>query len=318
MGTYSAYIHTAPNNKKYIGITKNAPTWRWRNGTGYSRCPFGRAVRKYGWDNIKHGIFAQGLTLNEAEEMEIALISFYDTTNPAHGYNISYGGHVGLRDPSPEFKERLRLANTGANNPRSIPIRCVQTGEVFESLNLAARKLNLKLTGIKRVLSGRNKQTKGLSFEYVREEDRKEKTKTLSKEEVAAIFRKPVAVYSKDGTLVAIYKSRAEAAAELNISASRISDCIHGYKKPKSVDGYYFKDVSGKPYERKAIPHPGNAGAKNGSARSIYCYTKQGEFVKHYSYATLAAKELDCDLSSIIKSCKGKLQSVKGYVFRYS
>lgn len=33
---YYVYKHTTPNNKVYIGITKQNPNRRWRNGHGYS------------------------------------------------------------------------------------------------------------------------------------------------------------------------------------------------------------------------------------------------------------------------------------------
>lgn len=36
LNNYTVYKHTFPNGKIYIGITKQAPSKRWRNGTGYS------------------------------------------------------------------------------------------------------------------------------------------------------------------------------------------------------------------------------------------------------------------------------------------
>ena len=39
MREYSVYKHTFPNGKVYIGITKQNPLKRWRNGTGYKGQP---------------------------------------------------------------------------------------------------------------------------------------------------------------------------------------------------------------------------------------------------------------------------------------
>lgn len=313
--SYSVYIHITPNNKKYIGITKNAPTWRWRNGSGYSRLVFGNAIKKYGWNNIQHHIVATNLSLKEAEAMEVALISFFKTTNPKYGYNVSLGGHIGLQEASPEFKERLRIATTGANNHKSIPVRCVETGEVFESIHLAAKHYNVTSTGILRVLKGRNKKTGGLTFEVVKEKDEKIKIKTLTKEEVAAISRKSVAVYDKEGHFIEVCQSRTEAAKKYGTTTARVSNCIKGWCK--TANGFYFYDASGKVSSiiRKKDQY---IGAKNPSARAIDQYDLQGNFIKHYEYSTLAAKEVEADLSSIIKCCRGKQKTCAGSTWKYS
>lgn len=89
---YKVYIHTTPNNKVYVGITKRDPSHRWNFGHGYDSQLFGRAVRKYGWDNISHEIVYQDLSEKEAKQKEIELISLYDSTNPLKGYNCTTGG----------------------------------------------------------------------------------------------------------------------------------------------------------------------------------------------------------------------------------
>ena len=70
------------NNKVYIGITRQDAALRWNFGHGYDTQLFGRAVRKYGWDNITHEIVYQDLSEEEAKQKEIELISSYDSTNP--------------------------------------------------------------------------------------------------------------------------------------------------------------------------------------------------------------------------------------------
>lgn len=87
------YMHTSPSNKVYIGITTQEPKNRWGNGSNYSSNEhFSRAIQKYGWNNFKHEILFSNLTLEEAKKKEIELISFYDSTNPDKGYNITLGG----------------------------------------------------------------------------------------------------------------------------------------------------------------------------------------------------------------------------------
>lgn len=105
---YCVYKHTCPNGKAYIGITKNVEQ-RWNLGHGYDTQLFGRAVKKYGWNNIKHEILLDGLTKEEAEQKEIELIEKYNLTNKQYGYNIMLGGQSGARgiEVSEETRKKM-------------------------------------------------------------------------------------------------------------------------------------------------------------------------------------------------------------------
>lgn len=95
ISNYSAYKHTAPNGKVYIGITGVAPKRRWANGNGYrNQTLFYRAIKKYGWENINSEILFEGLNKEEAEKKEIELISHYKSNIPEYGYNIQNGGSL--------------------------------------------------------------------------------------------------------------------------------------------------------------------------------------------------------------------------------
>ena len=90
---WTVYKHTAPNGKVYIGITGDKPEHRWDNGNGYKKNKhFYSAIRKYGWENIKHEIVGNGLTKQQACDLETELIAKYDSTNREKGYNNSKGG----------------------------------------------------------------------------------------------------------------------------------------------------------------------------------------------------------------------------------
>ena len=110
---YSVYKHTCPNNKVYIGITSNDVSVRWRNGNGYNHNDhFTNAIKKYGWENIKHEILFTGLTKEEAEQKEIELIALYHSNDRQHGYNYDSGGNVNKLH-SEETKEKIRKAHIG-------------------------------------------------------------------------------------------------------------------------------------------------------------------------------------------------------------
>lgn len=97
---YCVYIHTNKiNSKKYVGITKMSPARRWgKNGSAYTRdktSVFGRAIKKYGWNNFTHEIVANGLNEERACALEIMLIEVLRTRNEMYGYNVQLGGQLG-------------------------------------------------------------------------------------------------------------------------------------------------------------------------------------------------------------------------------
>lgn len=103
---YCIYKHTSPSGKIYIGITKTTPEKRWKSGRGYeSNRFFYRAIQKYGWENFKHEIIAEGLSQGEASEAERRLIAEYDSTNPEKGYNIEAGGLSGAAKCTEAMRE---------------------------------------------------------------------------------------------------------------------------------------------------------------------------------------------------------------------
>lgn len=109
---YTVYMHVCPNNKKYIGITKQLPEKRWDNGKGYKNNKYMiNAIQKYGWENIKHEILFDNLSKKEAENKEIELINKYKSNQREFGYNIANGGYVNC--VSEETKKKLSIINKG-------------------------------------------------------------------------------------------------------------------------------------------------------------------------------------------------------------
>ena len=94
---WSIYKHNFPNDKCYIGLTKQDPKIRFKNGYGYEKCPLmWKAIQKYGWENIQTEWLATNIdTLEEAAEKEKAFIKEFDSSNPEHGYNLAKGGQGG-------------------------------------------------------------------------------------------------------------------------------------------------------------------------------------------------------------------------------
>lgn len=114
---YYVYIHISPNGKRYVGLTTQRLSRRWRNGLGYpDNKHFTRAIVKYGWDNFQHIVY-QVDTKQEMFYLEKYLIAYYNTTNPNNGYNISTGGEFSGTGCRRHHTEEHKASIRGAGNP---------------------------------------------------------------------------------------------------------------------------------------------------------------------------------------------------------
>lgn len=118
MKNWTVYKHVSPSGKVYIGISSNVKN-RWAaNGYYYhlSDTAFSRALKKYGWDNFQHVILTDGLTKEEACNIEVELIAYYKAKGIS--YNITNGGEGRSGKHSKEqIKHRVesRIANNSVD-----------------------------------------------------------------------------------------------------------------------------------------------------------------------------------------------------------
>lgn len=97
IGNWTVYKHTTPSGKVYIGITSTDSKKRWNSGYGYKKNEhFYKAIKKYGWDNIKHEILFTNFTKKMACLMERCLIILYNSFDREYGYNLTLGGEKKL------------------------------------------------------------------------------------------------------------------------------------------------------------------------------------------------------------------------------
>ena len=166
---YYVYKHTTPDNKVYIGITKQNPNRRWRNGHGYYSSPlFFNAIIKYGWINIKHEILLEGLTLEQANQAEKEFISLYKSNDRRFGYNLTEGG--GRRTISTIMSTKTHKVGTGRNKGKTVLVYTVNgeyVGEFISSYQ-AAKILNCDQGHIRRCCQNKEGRTqhKGFIFKY--------------------------------------------------------------------------------------------------------------------------------------------------------
>ena len=177
---WCVYIHrNIHNDKRYIGQTCNQPKDRWgKNGSEYlakhedgtyMHPVFAPALLKYpDWDNDwEHIIYANNLTHDEANEIEIELIKFYKTNvceykSDANGYNCTSGGQ-GVNNWIPSDETRKKMSEhhadfNGKNHPRyghseqysgihsgvAKQVYCIELGTIFVTISEAIKTIGVK------------------------------------------------------------------------------------------------------------------------------------------------------------------------------
>lgn len=208
---YCVYMHIFPNQKRYIGITSQKTSRRWKEGKGYkSQEMLTRAINKYGWDNIQHIILYKNLTQKQAEEKEIDLIKKYKTNIRKYGYNIEPGGNSARGYKlSEKTREKMSKSRTGNKN-------WLYGKHLTEETK---RKLSIAHMG-------------KCDIEAVRRGAKKRMGKN-------AYNAKKVVQYDLNNNIMAIFESMADAYRITNTKTQSIYDCCRG--RNKTGNGYIWK-----------------------------------------------------------------------------
>ena len=213
MKEFIVYMHENKiNHKKYIGITCQKPTQRWRGGKGYKIGLFKKAIDKYGWDNFNHIVLFERLSKDEACKKEIELIDKYKTMNNNYGYNLCEGGNLTLGYHHTE-KSKEKMSNkrkgmyVGKNNP------------MYGKSEILAPMYG-----------------KHLTEEHKRKISEAKKGKTNY--HTITLYKK-VDQYDLDGNFIKSWESISKAEKELNLKGTHISKVCRG--RGKTTGGYVFK-----------------------------------------------------------------------------
>lgn len=252
---YTIYKHTAPNGKVYIGITKKKPEYRWESGSGYKKNEhFYRAILKYGWKNIKHEIVKDGLTKEQACNLEIELIAKYDATDKRKGYNISTGGECGTLGvhPSAETRQKMSEARKGkhlsAEHRRKI-------GEANKGKHHPSLETRKKMSEAGKGKIPWNKGKKGAQHltpetrrkisealkgtnhpNYGKHQSAETRLKISEAQKGKIPWNKKAVICVETGML---YSSVTEAAESIGVTRSNIGDAVRGLQKTSG--GYHWK-----------------------------------------------------------------------------
>lgn len=206
--TWTVYAHVNKvNGKRYVGITSRNVNDRWRNGNGYKNQVFGYAITKYGWDSFDHIILADGLTVDDANEMEKAVIAEWQTQDSMYGYNVVAGGKgvCGFK-----FSEESKRKMSESAKNRNI---CYTTRKKCPPISDETRKkMSENNTGCKNPHYGHKHSPEAL-------------------EKMSRVHSKRVALISSDGAVLLTFNSAKLAAEYIGVEKSVVAKCCRGVSK---------------------------------------------------------------------------------------
>lgn len=266
MYEWKVYYHLFPNGKYYIGIT-SSPTIedRFKNGNGYSTQPVYAAIKKYGWENIQHGLIASNLTFEEANNFESLLIRKLNTILP-YGYNATYGGegskiyteqdYINIKERYLEGYSKIDIQNKfnyGGwiidkiidNLDVNIHSKEFKLKRLTKHYNIDVNqilldfKAGLTYDTICKKNNCCNTTVREIIKEYFTEDERKEFGKI--KQNSATTKVKSVVQLDKNGDYIATYRSSNAAAQAINGDAKSILNICKHKPNYKTCKGYIFQ-----------------------------------------------------------------------------
>lgn len=292
---YKVYMHTCPNNKKYIGITYCVEQ-RWgKNGYGYRNSRlFSRAIKKYGWDNIKHEILYDNLSLNEAMQKEIELIAKYKTNDNKYGYNISLGGDLTTKGYKFTKKQRENLSKA-----KFEPIYCIEDDKYYYSMQEIKDN---KIKGCRKAATGERNTYLGKHYILAKDIEKYKSGRYKLKDNGK---KRTICLETKK-----IYNSLAEAERDTKCPANSISECCNNkLKSCRNLHWQYYDDNFDISRCEEIIKEKQKM--KNKNSKKVICI----ETGIIYESPTVACKSLK--ITHIAECCRGIRTTAGGYRWKY-
>ena len=302
---YTVYMHIFPDDKVYIGMTRQKIARRWRSdGSGYVGQPqVWEAINHFGWGNVQHEIIATCLTRYEAERMERNLVELYNANDVEHGYNIDYGGQ-GVGRVSQRTKDKLSELNTGwvPTDEQRLHMSIAQTGRHHPE-------------EVKRKISESNKGRK-MSEEAKRRisEARKQQDYYLKNlDKMNEVNRKAILRYSVEtGEFIARYESAVEAAKEFAFTSGVISAAARSKKNQIAGSVWIFESDATPEFIAEKI----DKARKNAKIyRNCAELDTDKNVIRVFKSMTDAAKATDAPRGTIVGRIKNGNPSPSGHYF---
>lgn len=230
MSTWTIYMYTFPNGKRYIGKTRrtmskrkgNAETW-----SGYRNCTLlWKAIQKYGVENIHEEIIvSKEMSDADAAEIERHYIELYRTNanryGTEYGYNLTDGGEgvSGIKYTEEEHLRRVEQMRENGHKHQGVPL----SAEHRKKLSEAKRGEKHPLYGKHMPESTKEKISKANSRENMSPETHLRRS---------ASKKKPVRVTNNLTGEVMIFPGAIDAGDFFHVSGCRVAKWARKYRTP--------------------------------------------------------------------------------------
>lgn len=249
MNTWTIYMYTFPNGKRYIGKTKrrlsqrqgNTSTW-----SGYRRCTLlWKAIQKYGVENILQDIIIkEPMEDKKACEIEMYYIELYKTSvkkyGTKYGYNLTAGGDgvTNIAYSDDEYHRHAEQMRQNGLNHRNKPL----SEEHKKKLSEAKRGSRHHMYG--KHLSDETKERigKANSKENMTEETRRKRSESKKKKVVAT---------PNESNVHIVFNSVEEAAEHFNTSPSVITRWCRKQRNPSIPFTFHYYSPTTTERERR-------------------------------------------------------------------
>lgn len=216
--TWSVYVHTFPNGKRYVGMTSQNPERRWHGKChGYhNQSMMADAINEYGWENVTHEVLCTCDTKIEAERIERDFIRFMKTNQIEYGYNVQPGGS---RPKGYKFCEEVkkRIRESGCHcGPKNSNYGKTMSAEQRAKLSAAHKGKKMKPESAKQG--------------------------ALKRKGEKAYNARKVAVFDLNGVLLGIYGSLADAGRENGVRTQDVFNTCCGKQKTCHGKRYEYAD----------------------------------------------------------------------------
>ena len=289
------------NGKRYIGQSKNIKRRlnEHKNDAKNHRfdVPIHRAIRKYGWENFDK-IVLKFCPVERLDECEIYYIA---RINPE--YNISKGGG-GSKGRKLSLKQRQNLSKVRMGNKCNCkPVICIETGEIFESLKMAAIKIGVSRASVTSAVRGKTKTCGGYHWDYLSEKDKKNQFNCYKKIRKHLIDNPPnikKVICVETGK---IFNSVKDVSIEIGLDQSLVSKVLNGHRK--TAGGFHWKFENAE--------NPSDDVYNDRRKKSVMCI-ETGEI---FESVRIAAKYTGVHHTNISKVLKGKQTTAGGYHWKF-
>ena len=161
---------------------------------------------------------------------------------------------------------------------KAIKVRCIETGEVYNSYNEAGRAIGINQNSVRRVVLGKQESTKGLHFEVVEEEV--EEVEEVEEQMITSITNAqeevelPLTIQNEQGETIPVIDSR-EVARMMGRTHKEIFRYIEGGKSINVISIAECLAKQGVPLSEYFIK---SSYSTNNNGRKCKCYliTKKG------------------------------------------